>query len=493
MVDTLQSLTTKIDDMTKDSPIFFVTNDAERAFGVEKLFTNYNILCIDDNEIVTFMIKDKLKAFCLEKELGKLNIIYRNSNRLLKHKKTQEFINKITGDKKGYLMVFKIAPNIERTAENMGFKLLNTTSILNRTFELKLSQYKNLKDLRIRLPKTKILKLSSCDFKKLTNVLGERFFLQFNRGHTGGGTIIINSKHELQDLAKRFPQREVRLSKHIHGDPFTINACVTKHGICWGGLSFQLTGIEECTSQKNGTVGNDWLYPSKLSRESFEEIDKFTKVIGKAMQSYGFSGMFGIDFILETRTNKIYVIEVNARQPASIPLFSKLQIKNNQIPLNMLAIAEFLGIDYKIDVEKYNKIASTPIKASQIFIRNKFQKKAKLIGAVKPGVYRLVGDNSAYKWDKGKPQLKPNVIFLDEAGEHPLVYKEEAYAIDGIKEGGMLILCAKEGKIINSNNEVARIQIEQTLLDKNGRLKFWVKEVLQGLNKYVILRETLDD
>jgi GTP-binding protein EngB required for normal cell division len=490
-MDTLTTLIQKVNTKTADSPIFFATNDAERALGLERLLNNYHIICIDDNDMIGYLQKENVNIFCLEKKLGKLNGIFRNSNRLLNHKFAQEYISSKTNNS-GYLMFFKIAPNLERTADKLGFKILNTTSELNRKFELKLSQYDAIKDINIRLPKTVILKLKDGEFDNLTKSLGNNFIVQFNRGHTGGGTIEIDFKAKFDELRHIFPNREVKITKQIYGPAYTLNACITRQGICWGGLSYQMTGVEECTSEKLATVGNDWLFPKNLSPHIHNEIGKTVTIIGQEMSKHGFIGMFGLDIVIDRETNLPYIIEINARQPASIPMFAKLQILINQIPLNLLAIAEFLDIDYRIDVKEYNKKASSYFEASQLFIRNKLNNPAKVIGGVKVGAYRLVGDNSAYNWNKGRPKLKTNVIIIDEDKDKPLVLDSEAYAIDSVK-AGILILCTKEGKVVSPNAEVARIQAKQSLLDKSGKLTVLTKEVVKGLNKYIVLKEIDND
>ncbi|MDD3648049.1 MAG: ATP-grasp domain-containing protein [Candidatus Dojkabacteria bacterium] len=489
-MDTLETLIDKINNITHKKPIFFVTNDPERALGLEKLVANYHIVCIDDNDIVDYIEKSNVNIYSLEKSLKKQNIIMRNSNRLLWQEDVQEYIKKNSkSNNEGFLMFFKIAPNLERSAHKMGFELLNTSSLLNRKFELKLSQYEVLKSVDIRMPPTVVSALKESDYDSLVKKLGENFIVQFNRGHTGGGTIEIDSKAQLFELKELFPNRSVRISKKIVGPAYTVNACATRHGICWGGLSYQITGIEECTAKKAGTVGNDWKYPEKLSTKALDDIGKYIGNIGAAMQKEGFRGLFGIDFVLSTQTDEINVIEINARQPASIPMHTKLQIENNQIPLNLLALAEFMNVDYKIDVQEYIENASKPIQASQLFLRSKYDRDAKVIGSVKVGTYRILGDNSAFDWSNGQPKQKENVIFTTEDRDMPLVFQNETYAVDGIDKAGILILAAKEGKTISSNNEVARIQVKDSLLDDNGKIKTIYMVMLRGLNYNIVLRE----
>ncbi len=487
-MDTFKSLLDRVNNKTKEKPIFFISNDPERALGLENYLKNYHIVCIDDNDIVEYMKNHKIKIFSLENETNQLNTIYRNSNRLLHHDLTKEYISKNTTNE-AYFMFFKIAPNLERTAGNMNFEILNTSSKLNRKYELKLSQYETLKDIGVNFPRTLIIKLEEADYSELINELGENFIVQFNRGHTGGGTVEIINEQKLENLKRKFPERQVRCAKQIYGPSYTLNACNTRFGTVWGGLSYQITGLEECTSERLATVGNDWKFIENIDKKTLKQIDKMTKLIGEKMYSDGFLGMFGLDIVIDSETNIPYIIEINARQPASIPMFTKIQVLNKQIPLNLLSIAEFLKLDYKIDPSEYTAQASQAFKYAQLFIRNKYKRNAQVIGSVKAGAYRLVGDNSAYSWSHGDPKLKQNVIILDEDSDMPLILEEETYAIDRIQNAGMILLCAKEGKIVHNNAEVARIQASQSLISKSGKLKTWTQRVVNGLNKYIILKE----
>lgn len=492
-MDTLKTILDKVNAKTNNSPIIYAANDPERALGLEQHLHNYHILCIDDNEINTYIRNKNIPVFSLEEELHKLNLIYRNTNRLLNHDLTKAYLKDITSSGSANLMFFKIAPNLEKTAKQLGYNILNTSSELNRKYELKISQYEALRDIGVRIPKTIIITLEDADFDTITAEVGEHFALQFNRGHTGKGTEFIENKTRLDEIKRRFPKRTVRIAKFIKGDAYTINACVTKHGICYGGLSYQLTGIEELTQEKAGTVGNDWSHTESLSDIIKEDMYKMTETVGKAMQKDGFVGMFGLDFVIEEDTRAAFLIEINARQPASIPMFTKMQLMKQQIPLSLLAIAEFLDIEYTIDTVAYNEQATEPLQYAQVFIRNTLPKKAKVIGGVKPGSYRLSGTHTAYQWKNGKKELQTYVIFLEEDKATPLVFVEEDYAIDTIDEGGFMLLSPKEGKIISPNAEVARVQMKQSAIGEDGKIIPWVKMVLLGLKQNIILKEVYND
>ncbi|MCA9375349.1 hypothetical protein KC622_03395, partial [Candidatus Dojkabacteria bacterium] len=125
--------------------IFFFCTDPERALGLERLLPNFHIVCIDGGDIVEAMREKNVKIFSLSEELDNPNPIKRNTNVLLQNRKAQEYIKRNTSEQsEPSIMVFKVAPNIERTCEKLGYNLLNTSSKLNRKFELKISQYQSL-------------------------------------------------------------------------------------------------------------------------------------------------------------------------------------------------------------------------------------------------------------------------------------------------------------------------------------------------------------
>ncbi len=475
-----KELIQKINDLTKDSPIFYITNDAERALGLEKLLENFHIVCIDQTDMVDYMEKDGVKIFCLEKELGKKNTVFRNSAKLLKHELTKKYINEHKGEG-GYAMTFKTSSAFKMEAEKLGLKLLNTEPSLNRKFENKISQYESLSNADINFPETIISELEKLNYEELTQKLGE-FVVQFDRGHTGSGTVFIKHKEVFDKLVELFPKRTVRVSKKIEGEPYTLNCVITSHGVLLSGLSYQITGVEGLTSQEGGTVGNDFSYPSKLSSEIRVKIKEEAEKIALAMSKDSYLGFFGIDFIVSE--DQVYIIEVNARQPASVSYFNKLQIKNSQTPASLYHVASFLGLDFEIDANKYSDENTKSLEAGQVFLRNTREEPFTVNGDIKTGVYRLQSDNSAMDWDKG--EAKENTIFLDEDKDKPLIYNEEEYSVETIDEGGFLILTQAKEKEVNTGNELARIQALQRLVDDKGSLLGWAKHSLLAIKNYLI-------
>lgn len=54
-------------------------------------------------------------------------------------------------------------------------------------------------------------------------------------------------------------------------------------------------------------------------------MEKMVTAVGQKLRKSGWKGLFGIDVVLEAATGKLYLIEINARQPASTTFESVLQ------------------------------------------------------------------------------------------------------------------------------------------------------------------------
>lgn len=484
--------------------LFYICNDPERALGLETYLPNFHIICIDYKEIVDFIEEKGINIFCLEKELKQKNPIFRNSNRLLQQNLVQQYILQHTKEEQtsNNVIFFKIARDIEFTCKRLGYNILNTTSQLNKQFENKLSQYELLESAGVNFPKTTFVKLEDTSYDRLTkyfkaeNLLssdlistsdttsnrfgksssksggkssnkaysetyksggksGEKFVIQYNRGHTGTGTVYIENQNQFQAEQQKFPKRKARISRFIDGETYTLNACVTKYGILFGGLSYQITGISEFTSQVGGTVGNDWSYPQKLSSKTVEEIASITQNAGKVMQEAGYKGLFGVDLVVD-KQGIPYLIEINARQPASTSIHTKLLLKDRLMPLELIHIYEFLEENYdlqdmdgnKLTLEEYNKQAMKPIKATQIIIRNTADSKLTVLSDVASGVYNVKSGN----------------------------FVRKGWSVDSISanksEIELLFQCMPKGHNVTRGSEIARIQFLDNGVDyKTGELK----------------------
>lgn len=415
--------------------LFYICNDPERALGLDQVLPNYHIVCIDNSPLIPLMRDNGIKVFSLGEEQKDANLLPRNSAMLLKNQSAREYISANTPEgTKPNVIFFKISPRLEKLASLLDYNVLNTSSVLNRLFENKLSQFKELSNLDVGFPKQELIRLGHVSYDALSRSYGSNIVIQFDRGHTGNGTTFITNESEYRSLVQEFEGRDCRIAQFIEGEAWTINACATKFGTLHHGLSHQITGIPELTSQKGGTVGNDWSRTSELDETTIKRISEVTNTVGDDMVSKGYLGLFGLDFIIDFR-GFVYLIEINARQPASTGMHTQLMLKSELTPLMLFHLAEhlyetdndkseFLNEVTKSDKSIKDRISeiqdsmSLPIEASQTIIRN-----TKKI-SIKVKTKRLQMETTTYqvnKLDVGESQYigrNPNQLISpgDEVG-----------------------------------------------------------------------------
>jgi predicted ATP-grasp superfamily ATP-dependent carboligase len=255
---------------------------------------------------------------------------------LLAHKDTQALISKLKDRSVSTdpqisnlqspisLLVFKNTIRVETSANLLNCKLLNPPATLSERVENKLSQIRWLGSLA-----TKYLPPHAVKVTKLITWKGENpFIIQWNHGHTGDGTMLIKTFDDLRAVQEKFPERLARLSGFVSGPSFTVNVVVTPNRILMGNVSYQITGMQPFTDGAFSTVGNDWSIVKKLlNADDIKSIEEMAKEIGTKLQADGWRGLFGIDLIKHEKSGRLFLIEVNARQPASSTFESALQEK----------------------------------------------------------------------------------------------------------------------------------------------------------------------
>lgn len=219
-----------------------------------------------------------------------------------------------------YILIFKNTARIEPIARAHGWTLINPPAATSEKVENKVSQVMWLGSAERFLPPHRI------EFMKNVAWIGKPFVLQWAHGHTGGGTILVRSAEELADLKARFPERRSRVTEYIDGPSFTMNVVVTPDHVIPSSVSYQITGLKPFTDGPFATIGNDWGLATRiLTAGERKEIEDMALELGAKMQKEYWRGLFGIDVIRDNATGKIYLIELNARQPASTTFESHLQ------------------------------------------------------------------------------------------------------------------------------------------------------------------------
>jgi predicted ATP-grasp superfamily ATP-dependent carboligase len=315
------------------SVIIYVTRDIERALGMEP---NETYQIVANKTAYAVSIQQKYPDFVHlvdsnEKDEGLLD-----TWEILENTAVKTLIDELKKKNEIEILVFKNISKIEEICKKNGWTLLNPSSVLAEKIENKMTQVEYLGALGEKYLPPHALKLTrdiTWDKKPIV--------VQWAHSHTGLGTTVINSNDELKSIKEKFPERMARVSAFVNGPSFTMNVVVGAPKISLGNISYQITGIPPFTENPFTTIGNDWsLTHSLLNETEIAFIETMAGEIATKLLADGWKGLFGIDVMRDDELDKIYLIEINARQPASTTYESQLQAKNRELGVDGQTIFE---------------------------------------------------------------------------------------------------------------------------------------------------------
>lgn len=313
--------------MNTNPIIIYVTREIERALGMEPSKLYY---IVSNKTKYGESVQKKYPDYVTLVEPNEKGLF--GTTDLLAHQATKDLVSKLRGatpisdtlSPNISILVFKNTMRVETSANLLNCKLLNPQASLSERVENKITQIRWLDKLG-----TKYLPPHAIKVAKQITWKGENpFVIQWNHGHTGDGTMLIKTLDDLRAIQEKFPERMARISGFVSGPSFTVNAVVTSNRILMGNVSYQITGMPPFTDGIFSTVGNDWSLAKKLlSSDNLRAIEEMVREIGQKLQTDGWRGLFGIDLIKHESSGKLFLIEINARQPASTTFESSQQEK----------------------------------------------------------------------------------------------------------------------------------------------------------------------
>ena len=183
-----------------------------------------------------------------------------------------------------------------------------------------------------------------CTFEDLQFIFPgiQEFIVQENVSSGGKGTYIVNAENEGE--IKTYLNNSIFLiSPRIKkAYPVNIHVCIFEKEILMFPVSLQLT-LEKY--QKLLYVGADFIQAQNISYDIIEKIQNKANKIGKAVQSLGYRGFLGIDFIITEDSNVLF-IEINPRFQGSSLLLNKSLIENNLLSIYEINYIAFKHLRY---------------------------------------------------------------------------------------------------------------------------------------------------
>lgn len=421
--------------------VFFITPDVKRGLGFEDLLPDYHIICIYSDPLISVLRKNKANILCLEElTSGNINPV-KNSGQLLENKLVENYIRK-NSVSVPFIAFFKPSLKIEYIIKKKNYKSLGNSVYLNEKFENKIHLIDLLrKDFSGLINDSLTEKLTGLKFSDCAKKFNLPFVIQFGHGWAGRTTFLIENEKSFNGLKSKYPLTIVKAARLIVGYTILNNCCVYGNNIFVGPPALQINGIKKLSPKDFVTCGRQWP-DTILSKKMISDIKETSIGIGQLMSLEGYRGFFGIDFLVDQKSGRIYLSEINARLTASSAFYTGLERDLGEIPLLALHYASLLNENLSFPLN-----INLRIKGAQVIFRD--AKTIDDINIKKSGTYKIKGTKAEYVNDDYRP---------------------------GNLTGKSFIFHSEEK--IRDDAEIARLETIEKVLDAPGKLSAWFDRFL---------------
>ena len=272
----------------------------------------------------------------------------KNSGKLLSYPKVIDYISQKS--KKNNLtpviIPFKPSAKVDFLCQKYNWINISNPAPLNRFLEDKIKFAKLSQKYKLPTIPFSLDTFSEINFFKYQKLYCQKLVLQTHFGWAGNSTFSAESWDEIKDQIS--PGVIVKYSPFIESSYSLLNnCCLTKFGLIQSPPALQYTGISPYTKNPFTTVGRQW--PSMAPKKVISDINKITKNFGKVLEEIGYKGFFGLDFLIHK--GKVFLLECNPRLTASFGFYTKIEQSQKITPLFYFHLAEFLKLDYQIDIK----------------------------------------------------------------------------------------------------------------------------------------------
>jgi len=275
------------------------------------------------------------------------SVIIKNSGKLLSD---QQVINHISQKSQETnhtpaIISFKPSSKIDFLCQKNNWININNPGSLNRFLEDKIKFGEICTKFNLPTIPFSIDNFNQQTFDKYQKLYQNHLVIQTHFGWAGNSTFDCDNWETIQN---KIPLNTiVKFSPFLEGFSLLNNCCLTKFGLIQSPPALQYTGIKPFTNNPFATVGRQW--PANVSLDIQEKIKSITTNFGDILKKLDYKGFFGLDFFISQ--DQVYLLECNPRLTASFAFYTKIEQNQKITPLIFFHLAEFLNLDYQINLE----------------------------------------------------------------------------------------------------------------------------------------------
>ncbi|MEI8067838.1 MAG: ATP-grasp domain-containing protein [Candidatus Shapirobacteria bacterium] len=271
----------------------------------------------------------------------------KNSGKLLSDPKVIDYISKKSkeNNRTPAIISFKASSKIDFLCKKNSWVNINNPGSLNRFLEDKIKFSEICTQFNLPAIPSSIDSFTQENFLKYQQLYNNHLVVQTHFGWAGNSTFDSNNWPNIE--SKIAPNTLVKFSPFLEGFSLLNNCCLTKSGLIQSPPALQYTGLIELTDNPFATVGRQW--PANISEDLQEKVKSITNNFGDILKRLNYKGFFGLDFFVSQ--DQVYLLECNPRLTASFAFYTQIELNQNLTPLFYFHLAEFLNLDYQIDIE----------------------------------------------------------------------------------------------------------------------------------------------
>lgn len=441
--------------------IAFVGQRASDFFIFKDLVPLEAVICLDfgrDGEL----INDFIPIISLEKNGNTRKQWYSTElSNLFNDQTLVTQISKIL-PRGSLLLPYSSTKELESFANSQKMGFLNNPISIRKKFENKVKLLKLKSELGLPCPSLLLECSPKLKFEEIKKKIGSKLVLQFANGSSGTTTFIIKSKTEFKSLVENplNKNQEIVITKFITGPTISLNGVVTNNQIIFMPPSLQVIGNSETASKLTTFSGVDFFAFKNQVLEN--KVYSLAMKVASKMKEEDYLGVFNLNIMAD----ELVLTDINARFMGSGQLSTELQIMNNEIPIALIHLMTFLGINFVISQEMIKKIGDSK-KGAFIVLHSLENQPSCVLANLNPGFYGVDNDR--------------------------LVFKRFGLQFKNILPGEILISSSipQKGKIVEPDAPLLRIFTQEPVLDGktlklNSKFKKICRLIYQSLRSIAL-------
>jgi biotin carboxylase len=372
---------------TNPTPVYFISPTAFNLLGIDRWMRNlYSVTYYDSFE------NSHPRVFVpRERPYREFQSIEEICNYLLGHKEVVDFVHMRGGGKAAFVMFDE---ETERLAGELGLDIIHPPATLRKRLDSKIvtTQLGN----EAGVPSVPNVLARATTYRELLGLaagagLGDDLVVQTPYGDSGRTTYFLRGERDWDDKAEQLSTQELKVMRRITPLEVCVEAVITQRGTIVGPFVASLIGRPELTPYKGGWCGND-IYPDVLSDAQHLSAIAMTQRLGARLAQDGYRGFFEVDYLLDADGGELYLGEINPRVSGLTPITHVTLGAYSDIPLFLFHVLEYLGIDYRVDVDELNqrwfRLAADDV-WSQLIIKEPEDRLELLTATPRTGVWRI--------------------------------------------------------------------------------------------------------